>query len=349
MSELRYDPLQRRWVIIATERQKRPGDFSQPTQIARNKRDCPFCPGAESSTPPEIYALRPADTPPDSPGWTLRVIPNRFPALSGDDGGIEWHDEADLYKTLPGVGAHEVVIEGTDHDAGPSELSLALIEDILNIYKKRLRELSENRRLKYTLIFKNHGSIAGASLSHPHSQIISTPVTPRTVAIELISSKKYFAKHKKCLVCELIKSETSDNRRVVYDDGNFICFTTFAPRFPFELFLAPINHKHDFAALDKDDTRALAKCMKEILYRLKVCLTDPPLNYLIHTSPNLSAEPTPAGYWDTIAEDYHWHIEIMPRLTRTAGFEWGSGLHINPMLPENAAVFLKAVEMASLK
>jgi len=348
MSELRYDPLQNRWTIIATERQQRPRDFVTRREVRRDKDDCPFCPGFEDRTPPEIAAIRDEEgtlAPDTDPGsepsnWRVRVVPNRFPALSPEAGEVEWSRRG-IYECINGVGAHEVIIEGPDHDLSMAEFPLDLTLDIFRMYRERLTALMQDRRLKYALIFKNHGATAGASLAHPHSQIIATPVTPRTVQIELVASLKHFRDTKKCLACDLIKQEEAEGKRIIYDDTKIIAFNSYASRFPFELFIAPKSHSAFFERTTDEELESLARCMRDVLGRLKRALDDPPFNYILHTAPNVSADPIPPGYWRSLGNDYHWHIEVIPRLVRTAGFEWGSGLHINPMPPERAAEILR--------
>ncbi len=342
MSELRHDTIQKRWVIIAAERGKRSTDFDRPKTIVSREAQCPFCPGNEALTPPEITALRPGGGPPDSPGWTVRVIPNRFPAL-----GVETRDLArsaeGIYDRMNGVGAHEVIIEGPEHDGMMADYSVEKLTEVFKIYRSRLTELMRDPRLRYVLIFKNHGEAAGASLAHPHSQVIAMPVTPRTVAIELRSAREHYILKERCLICDIIRQERVSGSRMVYDDAGFVAFAPYASRFPFELFVAPRSHSSNFGAATDGDLENLGRCMKEIMTRLKRALHDPPFNFVIHTSPNANASPVRPGYWMTLDYDYHWHLEIIPRLTKLAGFEWGTGFYINPTSPESAAEYLRKV------
>ena len=342
MSELRYDALQKRWVIIATERQHRPHDFRpEPVQI-HNHDECPFCPGHEHMTPPEIASIRPDGSKSNRPGWTVRVTQNKFPALHLFE--VNWELGAEgFYETIPGYGVHEVIIEGPDHDKSFVDLSLEMIFDILRMYRYRLDVHMQDRLIKYALVFKNHGSRAGASLVHPHSQIIGTPVTPRNIRMELMSTLRHFAETNRCLVCDMVKRERNDNLRVIYDDGAIVAFCNYAARFPFEFIIISAKHEPFYHRESDRTLRALAKCLREMLTRLKIALNDPPFNFILHSGPNINAEPIFPGFWKTIEQDYHWHIEVIPRLVRTAGFEWGSGLHINPMPPETAAQFLREV------
>jgi len=345
LSELRYDPLQRRWVIIASERQRRPHDFINPTKVSSNSDNCPFCYGNEHMTPPEICSIRHDGSEPNMPGWAVRATQNKFPVLSLGDSEHDLQANG-VYGRSDGLGTHEVIIEGPNHNLAMADFPKYLTFDILKMYRNRLTELKNDNRLKYILIFKNHGSTAGASLIHPHSQIIATPIIPRTVQIELLSSRSFYGERHACLICEMIKQEQTEGVRTVYDDGTIIAFNTYASRFPFELFIAPVKHQAYFHKEHNNTLKKLAACLSDVLKRLKEALDDPPFNYILHTSPNKEAGSEYPGFWNTLDEDYHWHIEIIPRLVKTAGFEWGSGLHINPMPPERAAEFLRETKVA---
>jgi UDPglucose--hexose-1-phosphate uridylyltransferase len=341
MPELRHDPIQRRWVIIATERGRRPDDFiheeSQP-----NGGFCPFCEGNESKTPPEITAIR-NGTQPNQPGWEVRVVPNKFPALR-IEGGLD-RKGLGAYDRMNGVGAHEVIIETPDHSLHLADAPVDHIQKVLWTYRERLVDLLKDHRFKYILIFKNHGAAAGASISHPHTQMIATPVTPLTLVEELDSARNHFIKKERCLFCDLIQQELESGERIVVAGEQFVALAPFASRFPFEIFLAPRYHHHSFADASDDMLYHLAIVLKEILLRVKKCLNDPPYNFLIHTIPNIKVKPRPASYWDTIELDFHWHIEFIPRLTQVAGFEWGTGFYINPTSPEDAAKYLRETEL----
>lgn len=341
MPELRFDPIQQRWVIISTERGKRPSHFHQQTEDTKSSF-CPFCTGNEGTTPPEIYALRDSGKA-DEPGWKIRVVPNKFPALQieGDLGRAA----EGMYDKMNGVGAHEVIIETPDHETQLHELPLDHLTDVFKTYKHRLEDLMRDDRLRYVQIFKNHGVRAGASLAHPHTQIIATPITPKTVALEFDSARAHYQTKERCLFCDVINSEISDGRRVVYDRDNFIGFTPFASRFPFEVWIMPRQHSHDYSLSSDDTIRDFARAVKDILARLNTSLNNPPFNFVLHTGPNTNMKPTRPNHWGTIQYDFHWHLEIIPRLTRMAGFEWGTGFYINPVQPEESAEFLREVKL----
>jgi UDPglucose--hexose-1-phosphate uridylyltransferase len=226
-----------------------------------------------------------------------------------------------------------------------ADQSLEQIERVLRVCRERLVDLFRDLRFRYVLVFKNHGMAAGASLVHPHTQIIATPVTPKIIAGELISAKEHYHLKERCLFCDIIRQELDGGERVILARDQFVALTPFASRFPFEIFLAPLDHHSNFAELSDDAIPRLASVFKEALLRIRRCLNDPPYNFVIHTAPNVRARPRRTSYWDTIEADWHWHIEIMPRLTHVAGFEWGTGFYINPTAPEEAARYLREVEV----
>lgn len=333
MPELRKDPVVGRWVIISTERSRRPTSFSAPSP-QRSAQYCPFCPGSEANTPPEVYAHRPNGGAPNGPGWLVRVVPNKFPALQ-IEGGLDRRGEG-LYDKMNGVGAHEVVIEGPEHDQDLADLPVAHIEHVLNSFRERALDLHRDRRFRYVLIFKNHGERAGATLAHTHTQLIATPIIPKSLMEELEGSRKYYELKERCVFCDIIQQENAENngRRVVSQSERFLSIEPYAPRFPFETWILPRDHDASFLALeDQEEFRDLAGIVKDTLQRLNRALDRPPYNMVIHTAPVSDGD----------LEFYHWHIEIMPSLSRVAGFEIGSGFYINPTPPEDAAQYLREI------
>ncbi len=342
MPELRKDPIIGRWVIIATERARRPDQFISPAQEGPGeKQPCPFCEGNESKTPPEIYAIRPKNTPLNTPGWDLRVVPSIAPFLK-IEGDLDRRGKG-LYDLMNGIGAHEIVIESNQHIENIADLSEEQISKVLACYINRIVVLEKDGRFKYVLVFKNHGWSAGAGrIKHARSQLIATPVNPKRVKEELAGARNYYEYHERCIFCDLIKQELESKDRLILDLDGFIAVTPFAARFPFEVWIIPKKHSCDFVSLDTESRNYLGKVMKIVLSKLKKGLNDPPYNYVIHTAPFRRQK---SGYWKSIDNDYHWHIEIMPRLTRVAGFEWGTGFYICPLPPENAAQFLREVQI----
>ncbi len=329
MPELRKDPVTGRWVIIATDRAKRPSDFVREKVEIHGSGFCPFCYGNETKTPPEIQAYRSDGSSRDTPGWTLRVVPNKFPAL-GIEGSLNRQAEG-LYDKMNGIGAHEVIIETPDHQMTLATMPARLIEDVLWAYRDRIVDLKKDPRFKYMLIFKNHGGAAGASLEHTHSQLIALPVVPKRVLEEVQGAKEYYAYKERCIFCDITRQEAESGIRVISENEYFITLAPFAPRFPFEMWITPKVHQSAFEESRKNDFEQLALILKDMLMRLDKVLDHPAYNYIIHTS------PVP----ETSNDYYHWHLEIMPKLTKVAGFEWGTGFYINPTPPEESAKFLR--------
>lgn len=342
MPELRRDPIIGRWVIIATDRAKRPDQFSGSSQENPTPdKPCPFCEGNESQTPPEIYALRSRRNQPNGPGWDLRIVPSIAPFLR-IEGEIERRGKG-LYDLMNGIGAHEVILETSQHIANMADLSDDQISKVIGAYIDRISDLEKDKRFKYVLVFKNYGWTAGAGrIQHARSQLIATPVNPKRVKEELAGAKRYYDYHERCIFCDLIKQELASKDRLILDIDGFIAVTPFAARFPFEVWILPKKHSCDFTSLDMTQRLDLGRIIKKTLSKLKKGLNDPPYNYIFHTAPFRREK---AGYWKSIDYDYHWHIEIMPRLTRVAGFEWGTGFYICPLPPEDAAKFLREVEV----
>jgi UDPglucose--hexose-1-phosphate uridylyltransferase len=332
MPELRKDLIVGRWVIISVERGKRPSDFASPSQKRKIAGFCPFCEGNEYTTPEEIMAFRSADSGPNTPGWTVRVVPNKFPALQMD--GELYRTNAGIFEMMNGVGTHEVVIESPDHLSSLSTMPLKSVGKVLLAYYQRLKELEKDSRLKYALVFKNEGDAAGASLEHTHSQIIALPIVPSLVLAELDASSRYYEEKKRCIFCDVIEQEHKDGQRIVCENENYLAIAPFAPRAPFETWILPKNHESRFRPIN-GSFNSLAEILQRVLRQLDRLLDIPPYNYILHTSP----------FSDDVSESYHWHFEIMPKLTKIAGFEWGSGFYINPTPPEIAAKYMREVQL----
>ncbi len=334
MPELRKDPIVDRWVIIAPDRAKRPQDFTREL-MAPPGSFCPFCEGSEEATPPEILAYRNPGSEANGAGWRVRVVPNKFPALQVE-GGLEKRGDG-MYDLMNGVGAHEVIIECPQHETNMSRLRVDHLQEVLWVYRDRLVDLKKDPRLVHGLIFKNKGAPAGATLEHSHSQLIVTPVIPISVQEEMTGSLEFYNYRGRCIYCDMVQQELAADCRIVLDTPGFLVFCPFACRFPFETWVVPKQHSSHFENIPRQGVEELGMVLKTILSKLEVALDDPPYNYVIHTAPFDSAE----------VAHYHWHLEIFPRLTRVAGFEWGSGFYINPVLPEEAAEFLREIEVVS--
>ncbi|MBI4431054.1 MAG: DUF4931 domain-containing protein [Candidatus Omnitrophica bacterium] len=342
MSELRKDPVIGRWVIVASERSRRPSDFVSSTEDRQPPENCPFCEGHESMTPPEIYAIR-SGSGVNKPGWQVRVVPNKFPALGINTDHVR--RGVGMYDQMSGFGAHEVVIETPNHDHKLHQLSTECLATVMRILQDRLQDLQKDIRLRYILIFKNEGSQAGASLSHSHTQLIATPITPIHLKQKLEGAESYFRLKERCVYCDIIEEEKQQNKRIIYENDGYLAICPFASCFPFEIHVFPKRHQSDFFA-SRDTNILLADMLKIVLSKVCAGLNNPPYNFIVNTAPNRFPR---RGYWATLSEDFHWHIDIIPRLTKVAGFEWGSGFYINPTLPEEAAEFLAGLEVDTAK
>jgi UDPglucose--hexose-1-phosphate uridylyltransferase len=345
MSELRYDPIKQRWAIIASERKLRPQEFVVPHPRIEDKdaaAGCPFEAGSEHLTPPEILVLPP---PPASNGgrrWQVRVVPNKFPALRVE--GEVVREGVGPFDRVSGVGAHEVIIESPDHHREMADLTSAELAVVFAAYRERLVDLRRDHRLRYILIFKNAGREAGASLYHPHSQLIATPIIPTFVVQELNAAQRHYSRKERCIFCDLIHEEQLLGDRIGLETEDYVAIQPFASAFPFETWILPKKHHYDLAQANDDELHGLAVMVRDLLRRLRVLLDDPPYNMVVHTAPSPHPRPGQPSFWSTIEYDFHWHLEIVPRITRIAGFEWGSGYTINPTPPEEASRFLKEAD-----
>ena len=332
MPELRKDPIIGRWVIISNDRAKRPTDFVREP-VKRKGGFCPFCPGNENKTPAEVLAYRPNGAGSDSSGWTVRVVPNKFPAL-GIEGNLSRQAEG-MFDKMNGIGAHEVIVETPEHDLTLADLPEKRIEDVLWAFRDRILDLKKDKRFKYILIFKNHGTAAGATLEHSHGQLIALPIVPKHVLEEMEGAKQYYVYKERCVFCDIVRQETEAEVRVVDENVNFLTLEPYAPRFPFETWILPKRHESAFENSSSQVYETLAKSLKNLLTRADQVLDMPAYNLVIHTAP---VQEGPIDY-------YHWHIEFMPRLTKTAGFEWGTGFYQNPTPPEEAAKYLREAKV----
>ena len=338
MPELRKDPITREWVIIASERARRPSDFV--TASVQDEKGgsgvCPFCPGNEALTPPEILAFRDPSSPRDGPGWWIRVVPNKFPALAIE--GDLRKSGYGMYDHMNGVGAHEVIIETPQHQLDPSTMDVKQVEDMLWAYRQRYLDLKRDPRMKFILFFRNHGRVAGASLAHPHSRMIATPMIPRDISEEIDGARRYDQYRERCVYCDILRQELEEGERVVADNGQFLAFEPYASKYPFETWILPHRHAPAFPYISPQEQTSFASIMKETLLRIRLCLGNPPYNYTLHTA------PCDEDQSNTL---YHWHLEIFPRLTVAAGFEMGTGIYINVTPPEQAAAHLREVNISA--
>lgn len=341
MPELRKDPIIGRWVIIATERARRPSDFKiAAADETIPQESCPFCEGHEDKTPPEVLAVRKPGTQPDKPGWEARIVPS-ISGFLNPAGDLDRHGKG-IYDLMNGVGAHEVVIMTPDHSNTIQNIKEEQLGKVIELLARRMRQLRDDKRLKYVLVFANHGKVAGGSnLGHLHIQLIATPVTPKRVKEKLTGAKQYYDYKDRCIICDILKQEIAEEKRVICSVDGFAAIAPFCSRFPFEIWILPTRHSCDFDSISADEIKSLSKLYNCVFGRMSKLIGNFPFNAVLHTAPFRRRQKK--GYWDTIEQDYHWHIEVMPRLTQVAGFEWGSGFYINTMLPEDACKALKEV------
>lgn len=333
MPELRKDPVTGLWVIISGDRQRRPNDFGIEKATLVGGEACPFCAGNEAVTPPELLAVRPSGQAPNGPGWELRVVPNKFPALQAE-GELDRHGDG-MFDRMNGIGAHEVIIESPEHGTALADMTETQIERVFQACRERMLELKRDPRFRFVLVFKNHGPAAGATLAHSHSQIIALPIVPDFVREELDGARSHFTAKERCVFCDIIRQETTARSRIVQEDGEMLALSPYAPRFPFETWLLPRRHHARFEEAPAPVYQSLARMLKAVLQRMNRALDSPSYNLVVHSVP-FSEERT---------DFYHWHVEVMPRLARTAGFEWGTGFYINPTSPEEATQVLRAVDL----
>ncbi|HVB34408.1 MAG TPA: galactose-1-phosphate uridylyltransferase [Patescibacteria group bacterium] len=329
MPELRKDPITHRWVIISTDRAKRPTDFSKSRVEIKGNGVCPFCYGNESKTPPEILAYAKNGRLANGPGWSVRVVPNKFPAL-GIEGSLD-RQGVGLFDKMNGIGAHEVIIETPDHLSTLASVPDEQVEQVLWAYRDRMTDLKNDRRFRYVLVFKNYGEAAGASLEHTHSQLIALAIVPKQVQEEMENAKVYFEEKERCIFCDIVRQEVDDGQRLIAENEHCIALAPYAPRFPFETWVLPKSHSSAFEIEPAEVISSAASMLRNMLRRLDQVLDHPPFNFVLHSSP----------IGEERIEHYHWHIEMMPTLTKVAGFEWGTGFYINPTPPEESARFLR--------
>jgi UDPglucose--hexose-1-phosphate uridylyltransferase len=330
MSEIRLDPLSRRWVIIGGERAGRPNEFVEAATRPR-ELPCPFCAGHETETPPPVATYAPQKSRAGS--WLVRVVPNKYPALTSDAlASSEASGANGGAACMPGFGLHEVIIESPEHFASLSELSDTEVETVFTAYRDRIRALSKDRTLRYVQIFKNMGPAAGASLEHVHSQLLALADVPEVVQRELDSSSEYYREQRRPLLVDVLEKELAAEERVVAQSPHFVAFCPYASRFGYEVWVMPRRHQAQFEAVEDGELGELSRMVRDLIGRIESAIGPVAYNYFLHTRP-----------FDMPAYDhYHWHIEIIPRLTKVAGFEWSTGCFINPYPPEAAAAHLRS-------
>jgi len=333
-NEVRKDYLLDRWVVVATERGRRPTDFAKQERQHAKATVCPMCPGNEHMTPPAVLVylksgnrIRKTKDEDDfrHKNWLIRVIPNLYPAFSPPKERISRKKIMKTENLAAAVGHHEVLVESPTHEEGPANAAIPQLVHVVNGYIDRLRELSAKPYVRFVSIFRNHGLEAGASLSHAHSQLIATPFVPKTVKEEMDASKRFWRQNKECAFCNIIEEERN-GPRFVLENSRFIVFAPYASINPMEFWIFPRKHESSLLEMSQSEVKIFAETLKTCLLRLKTLVNDPPYNYGFHIALDKEAR-----------DYYHWHLEVYPKLAIWAGFEKSTGVYINTMTPETAA------------
>ena len=337
--ELRKDPLLGRWIAVLNH-QKSPAEYAEYMTMAgeENEAGCILCPGRESETPAEIMSVPKCGLPGASKEWWTRVIPNFAPVfqVEGDLG----RKGDGMYDRMNSIGANEIIIESPEHAERPEDIGLDQMARVIVTYRDRVADLEKDPRLRYTLIYKNSGRDAGDVYSHPLSHLASTPVIPKRVKEELDGAKQYFAYKERCIFCDIVREELRVGSRVILETRHFVAFCPYASKFPFESWIVPKRHNCAFQDIRAEEIEDMALILSSVLKKLRAAFNGLSYNYFIHSAPNRIPRK---NHWHTLGDDYHWHLEIMPRLVRTTGFEWGSGFYILPTSPESASKYLREV------
>ncbi len=327
MAELRREPVTRMWVVVTNDHPKGPSDylpFKPPYRVREPEGPCPFCPGNEGMTPPEIFSLRR-----DKGRWLVRVVPNKSPFFH-IEGDYDRRPEG-MYDIMEAIGAHEIVVETPDHGQNLATMEPGHIEKILLAYRERLIDLEKDERFQQFLILKNHPGIFNR---HPHSHLMAMPVIPKRMDEEIWGTLDYYQRKERCIFCDIIKEEISTKKRVVLETVHFLVFLPFASRYPFEAWIIPKVHSADFHQIKGEEVADLSVAIQSLFHAFFKLLSDPPYSLAFHTSPVRNRYHRP---------EYHWHIETRVRIGLREGFEWGTGFFVNPTPPEDAARFLREV------
>jgi UDPglucose--hexose-1-phosphate uridylyltransferase len=332
MSELRQNIATKEWVIIAPERSNRPEDFIRPRRDVHppppHSDSCPFCPGNEALSPDEQCTLR------DGQGrWLVRVVSNKYPAVAR--GGELVYQEQGTRRWMSGVGLHDVIIESPRHDQDLTQLEVEQVTRVLDVYRTSYLTAVSDPRVELVTLFKNHGLGAGTSLEHPHSQMIATPVVPSQVRQRVQLAVRYYDDHRTCVYCAMLVEELREGERMVAETEYFAAFVLYAALSPFHIWILPKRHHSSYPELSNAELVDLARILRTVLRKIRRGLDDPDYNYVIRSIPGA---PCQNPY-------FHWYLSLVPRVSTSAGFELGSGMFINTVLPEKAAAFLRSVEV----
>ena len=332
MPELRQNVITTDWVIISTERAKRPDQFVREKRdtppLPSYQADCPFCLGNEHMTMQESFRLG------NEKAWRVRAIPNKYPALSAE--GARVRKVHGIYRSMTGVGRHEVIVEHPSHNLTTAQYSVEEVVDILHAYHQRYVEIKKDPRVEAIIVFKNHGEGAGTSLQHPHSQLAATPMVPSQIRKRIEEATRFFDDNGECLFCRTLNEELAAGVRIVLETEHFVAFVPYAALSPFHLWIFPRRHASAFDEITEPEIADLATNLRTILAKMYCGLNDPDYNYSIRSIPTR----------DRHTDYFHWYLTIIPRITKAAGFELGSGMYINSSLPEESARFLRDITIS---
>ncbi|MBW2145539.1 MAG: galactose-1-phosphate uridylyltransferase [Deltaproteobacteria bacterium] len=327
MPEFRQNFATKEWVIIATERARRPDTFRHSQRERKNPPpfdpQCPFCPGNEDKTPAAVFQIN------DDGGWALRAVPNKYAALAEDLGTQRTHEG--LFLRAGGYGIAEVIIETPAHDQNPATMGRESIRNVVLAYRNRYTDISLHEKVELITVFRNHGSRAGTSLEHPHSQVIATPITPPHVRDQIYQARISYDTFGSCIYCDMLAEEIRQQERIIMENDNFVAYCPFASRSPFEARIIPKLHRGSFGNINDEEVNAFSHILQEVLKKIYTGLGDPDYNFIIRSAP----------VQDSNVKHYHWYTVIVPRLTTPAGFEMGTGIYINVSYPEQCARFLR--------
>ena len=328
MSELRRDPLLRRWTIIAPERRADLISRRLARQPIAGETPCPFCPGSEAMNPQEIHVVKVDPTTRNPQGWAVRIVPDRKPLLR-IEGEVERRGVG-LFDLMSATGAHELVTDTPEHTAHWADFDLTQMERLLNSYLLRYNDLRNDPRFRHVVVMKNYGA-PWSRYPHQHSHIVAMPFTPRRIDDEFIGAKEYFRLKERCVFCDALREEESQRQRIVSANEHFVAMAPFASGFPFETWVLPRRHMPDFGDLSERSLPALAAIFRDTMEKLRTTLHDPHFSLALHSGP-LSREN---------ADEFHWHWELIPHLGGEIGMEWATGVYFNPIAPEDAAACLR--------
>lgn len=332
MHELRKDPLSNNWVVVL-DPSLGPADYEAPSLEAAQEEPCLLCPGREGETSPELASVRAEGS---GPGWWVRAVSSRRPILvSGAELGRKG---VGIYDRMNAVGVNEIIVESPEHSKSPEDIGREQVCRVVELYRSRILEIQKDARIRHVLIYKNSGRRAGAVYAHPHSMVVATPVIPQYIKVELDAAKGYFAYKERCIFCDILDEEMRSGARVIARTEHFVVFCPFAPRYAFEFWIMPRAHRCAFEEAGPEETADLGALLASTIRKMRSVLREPSYTLALHTAPNRIPR---RDHWHTLGDDFHWHIEVAPRLMGLPGVESGRELHVLTTSPEDAAKFIR--------